>query len=288
MHDFTRVTVLVDFALKCKEVFRTGFISLFISHLFVHCVLFGIYCFALHPEHLGQHAGILGHQFSLLSWALSLAGEQESPASSCMAWTIVLQACLHLLPQYQNPHIRILLLQGIPLVLLRTWILLPKLTACPALGRSACVDFVWIQRVPLLKQRFYVLYVVWGMFSWGWFGCPVKAQLSSCVQLCPAHSRTSESRPAHLERSSPPPLCCVLSVCLQWVQPASLSTPENPKIEFQQQQQSSVLGEELGSAKCQTCHLLGAGTAQPSPAAAPGTPGTPLCHPGASLVLVGF
>lgn len=65
MHVFTRVTVLMYFALKCKKkVFKTVFISLFISHLFVYCVLFGIYCFALHPEHLGQHAGILGHKFS--------------------------------------------------------------------------------------------------------------------------------------------------------------------------------------------------------------------------------
>lgn len=40
-----------------------GFVTIyilyfFLFHIFVSCVLFGIYCFALHPEHLGQHAGI--------------------------------------------------------------------------------------------------------------------------------------------------------------------------------------------------------------------------------------
>lgn len=65
MHVFTPVNCSNGFCFemlkKKKKCSKTGFISLFISHLFVYCVLFEIYCFALHPEHAGQHAGILGH-----------------------------------------------------------------------------------------------------------------------------------------------------------------------------------------------------------------------------------
>lgn len=86
-----------------RKVFRTGLISLLISHLFVYCVLFGIYCFAPHPEHLGQHAGILGQKCSFpcpdpcipIPWQWER--EPCLPCMGCVLEPLLCKHALHLL-----------------------------------------------------------------------------------------------------------------------------------------------------------------------------------------------
>lgn len=92
------LAVLIYFALKCKKkVFNPVFLSLFISHLFVYCVLFGIYCFALHPEHLGQHAGILGHKFSFPCPESCTFPVKAGPCMGCVLEPLLCRHAWHLL-----------------------------------------------------------------------------------------------------------------------------------------------------------------------------------------------